>query len=486
MTLAQNANYTDTLGWDTVFAIPISQVNETIRNVKASPPKFAFSNAKGDTVLGDFADWQVTAGGDGSLIWLSIPVANVTGTLLFGNYAWSQGTLMIEVRLKYIPHDEPIAEQPTVRPHDLKLRTKSDNPADPVVSIKNIIWNTDPTGPAVDAEGTDVVKAIIPALIGDWLNTNLEQFAHIFATVNLNESIDQDAAWAWTKPTYIDYAYIDGPTLQSSILGVLCMTGGRSAGTEQIQQIDRYVIPVGSIAGYLVTQERLLADLMLPTLPLHWKNSSAQDYEVVQQGDTSTGKYQHLLRLKSDRTVQLDPVEHDGSTYTPSMKAMSIAVEGSEITFETYTETPVGMGVIAYCQTTHWYTMSLGTSKNGQTLVYAESRTPVIDHGTHESEKSEVEKWMIIVAGLLATAVLAVVTDGAALAVGGVIIGLLTGIAATSPEIICTVNSDASPSLDLLTFNSTTPIQWNSTSVFELDYAAINGPLQLGGNPHFG
>ncbi|HYG59003.1 MAG TPA: TULIP family P47-like protein [Symbiobacteriaceae bacterium] len=481
-------NLTSTLNWDTVFAIPIPQVNAAIIAHKSSPTGFAYVDAKQDSVKGDFGDWQIVQGGDGGLIWLSVPVKNVTGSLEFGDFAWASGELIIEVRLQFIPHtdDAAPASSAGAKPYALKVKASGGTPQDPVVSLKNAIFTAAPTGDAIDTFGTAVVEAVIPALIIDWLNENLADFAHVFAVVNLNEYIDKDAAWAWTKPSYTDYAYTDGATAETSILGVLCMTGGRTGTVQQIQAIDPYAIPSGSIAGYLVSDERLLGDLMLPTLPLKWPNSSRADYEVVVGGDTSTGKYQHVLQLKAGRSIQLPPVEHDGSTYTPYMKELKIAVEDNLVIFESYTETDVGMGVTAYCRTTHWYTIELGTSNNGQTLIYKEAQSPVVDQGTHASETTEIEKWMIIVAGVLATAVLAVVTDGAGLAVGGVIIGLLTGLAADAPDVIAAVNTDTSPNLDLLTFNTTDPIRWANSGVFNLNYAGLNGPLQLGGTPHFG
>jgi hypothetical protein len=154
-----------------------------------------------------------------------------------------------------------------------------------VVSLKTPIFLTDPTGPAVDTASLDIVKAILPDLVKAWLNDHLEDFTHVFATVELNDYIDQTATWAWCKPTYTDYAYTDGPTPTTSIFGVLCMTGGRQGTTQQIQQIDPYVIPVGSIGGFLVSQQRLLEELMLPTLPMKWVHSTKEDYESEKDED---------------------------------------------------------------------------------------------------------------------------------------------------------------------------------------------------------
>jgi hypothetical protein len=73
--------------------------------------------------------------------------------------------------------------------------------------------------------------------------------------------------------------------------------------------------------------------------------------------------------------------------------------------------------VTAYCTTQHWYTIELGHNKQGQTLVYRETKQPVVLQGTIEQPGMEIVKWIEIVVGVLATVVLGVVTEGAGFAV---------------------------------------------------------------------
>jgi hypothetical protein len=485
-----NNHLTDTLNWDTVFAIPITEVNKAIVQRKSSPTSFDYTSDTGTTLRGSFGDWQVTSGGDGGLVWLAVPVANVTGTFSeFGDVAWAKGTLIIEVRLLRIPHvesapaDQPADASPTTRRIAFKVRAQSNDPDDPVVSLKQPDFLADPTGPAVENAGLDVIKSLLSGLLVDWLNQHLADFEHVFATVELNDFIDHTATWAWCKPTYTDYAYTDGLTPQTSIFGVLCMTGGRQGTAQQIQQIDPYVIPTGSIGGFLVSQQRLLEELMLPTLPMKWTRSTRDDYEVVV--GSSEGSYEHILQLKAGRSVQLDDVVQNNAPYTPYLKTMKITMNNTELAFETYTETDVGSGVTAYCKTQHWYTIELGQNKQGQTLVYRETQKPVMLQGTIEQPGMEIVKWIEIIVGVVATVVLGVVTEGAGFAVGAVVIGLLVGAAIAEPEIVAAVNTDTSPSLDLLVLNATHPITWESSSVFNLNFAGLNGPLQLGGTPNF-
>ena len=85
----------------------------------------------------------------------------------------------------------------------------------------------------------------------------------------------------------------------------------------------------------------------------------------------------------------------------------------------------------------------------------------------------------------VALIVLTVLTDGAALIIGGLVIGLLLGADQILPPLIEKVNGDDSPSLDLLRVNAIDPIKWPNSQAFKLDYGMLNVSLQLGGNPGF-
>lgn len=485
MSYLTSGKLTSTLNWDTVFAISAAKVNEDIVNKKVSPLTFSYSSEKKDWIKGNFGDWQIVKGGDGALIYMSIPVYHVAGSTSLGDFNWEKGSVIIEVGLAYLPHTDEIrtsAINSATQPYALKINTSSNDPTRPIVSLKTTLFTTKPTGTAVDNVGSSYVEAIIPSFIVAWLNENIKDFNHVFAIVNLNHYIDKDKTWAWTKPTYIDYAYADGNTLQDSVLGVLCMTGGRVGTVEQIQLIDSVAMPTGSIAVYLLSEERVLEDLILPTLPLKWKNASKSDFEVVPNGDTETGRYQHVLQLKKEVSIKLENITHNGDNYTPYLKKFKIALEDDQIILETYTETVVSLGVTSYCDAIHWYTIELGHNKNGQTLIFRATKKPQVNHGTTETLAAEVLKIFEVTLAALATIVLGVLTDGAGFAVGAVVIGLLTGIAVSEPSIIENANQDTSPSIDLLTFNATNAIQWSSSGGFHLNFAGLNGPLQLSGN----
>ena len=478
-----------TFQWDTVFAVPVDQVNAAIIQQKSSPTAFDYSDPKGNAIKGAFDNWQIALNGDGKNINMYVPIRDVSGKIDGMGFSLTSADLIVTVNLEYVPADlQPASTDVTHM--NLKVRATPTSPEIPAVSLLNTKWTAAPTGQAVTTLTQEVVEDVIPSLVISWLDANLIDFAHVFCTVELNKYIDKSKGWAWTKPTDIGYAYVDGPDLSRSLLGVLCMTGGRKRTVEQSDILDAGAIPDGSQSGFLVSAKRMLEELILPTLPLHWSEARTDDFEIVPGGDTKTGRYEWILQLKTGRSFGIGSASFqngDGDTVeqTPVMKDFSISTDGLRLSMSAYTETEVGEGVTSWNKSIHDYHVTLGKNgKGAQTINYVSAGTPVTTHGSYESEGAKIFKWIMIALGAIATIVLGILTDGAAFVVGAIIIGCLTGLAADSPDIVKVVNSDASPSTDMLVFNTTNPITWANSKLFTLTDVALNGPLQLGGTLH--
>ncbi len=463
-----------TYNWDTVFALPASIVNNAIIKKKSSPSRFKYSftpegSTIESTVSANFGDWLITQGGDGKNLRMSVPLNTIA--VLSGTEVptfLGSANAVIEIKLHYVPHtDAPSPKSGKL----MKLVPKNilESPTDPVVTLVGEIKYQNPPG--------IVEKAVFEIGFRDWINANLAEFDHIFAVININDKIDSDAQWAFTKPTYTSYAFIDRDTLEDSVFGVLCMTGGRS-GEKFTEQISPNAIPASSKAGFLISQRRFLDDLVKPALKLSY-NGLTEDKLSISSDGTS-------LSLKIGETVQLKDVSHDGNKYSPLLKEFEITALGQTLKIYSHTKTEVSSGIYSISKATHWYNIKLGTKSNGkQTLKYSESQKAKI---THETEKSVGVEIGEIIAGIL-TAIVVVIagilTDGAAFVAAAAVIGLLGGMAAATPSIIAAANKDDSPDIDMLVINTTDPITWPDSKDFLLEYAGLNVSLQLGGNPQF-
>lgn len=462
-----NTNAVYTFGWDTSFGIPIPDANKAIVDKKSSPKNFSYSEST-FSLSSDFGNWQICEGGSGKNIRFSIPLTNLELTYTStGNKVTSpSGTAIMEVNMHYIPHTESATNDVKSNPKALVVKSTSTSESQPAAILVSLTLSKD--------LGT-VSEAIVEEGLKNWLNENLEDFNHIFSVVDLNRMIDQ-GKWGFVTPNYTSYAFLDGKDLDSSILGVLTMTGDRT-GDDLANQISNDIIPTKSKAGFLISQTRTLSDLIRPAIE--------QAYPGLDESNFLLNNAGTKLYLKAGVSIDIKPVDHDGSTYQPVLKQLSVESDGQILTLQSYTETEVAAGITAQCTATNWYKIELGTSSKGQTLKFVESQPADIQHTIHRSEGSIITQIIIAIVAAVALIILTVVTDGAALIVGGLIIGLILGADMIVPDVIEAVNTDASPAIDLLTINAVDPIKWTDSSDFKLDYASLNVSMQLGGDPLF-
>lgn len=482
MTKKGQDQQTNTYGWDTVFAIPVKYVNEAIAFHKSSPKGFSLTTADGASITGSFGHWQVAHGGNGGLMWFTVPCLGIKYHHSLGNATWKDVDLTIQIRLRYIDAPGTPAPAAKVATRHLVVDHDNSNPMLPPVSQVNTKSNSQPIGPLATLLGVDNVEPVICGEIVEWLKENLSEFAHVFAIVDLNLDLAQTQQWAWAKPTDTGYAYENGTSLDDSLFGVLCMTGGRKAGIQQAFQVDKFAIPPACPGGYLIAQQRFLEDLVLPSIPAKYTNSSMDDYEIVAGGNTGTGKYTRNLRLKTDKSIKLTDIEHEGTTYTPYLTSYEIAMEGTTMTFSARTETDCGWNTTAWCTSVHKFEISL--DQKTQQLGYREVGTASVQNGS-ESESTWIEKALSIFAAVVLTVILGLLTDGAGFFIGAVVIGLVCGVGGDTQEIVNAVNQDTSPDVNALAANIAGPIRWPLASKFELVTASLMGPLRLGGIPHF-
>jgi len=463
---SSNDSSVETYNWDTAFAIPVADVNQAIVDHHSSPRSFSNADAYA-AVSADFGDWQITQGGDGKNVRLALPLSNISITIAETKkmLTFPSGRAVIEIKLHYLPHTDPTADPADGQPYKLVVRDTSANSDDPVATL---VESTIEGNPGI------VTKAIFDESLLNWCNNNLGTFAHVFAVVNLNRMVDQ-GAWGFVTPNYTSYAYLDGNTVDDSIFAVLCMTGDRT-GEDISEQVSPNAIPNGSVAGFLISQRRTLYDLVRPAICQAYRGLTVDDINLSADGTT--------LTLKDGAQVTLTPVINDGQIYYPVLKQLSIEANGQILTLTSYTETPVATGITATCTATHWYQMGLGESNQGQTLVFEQAQQPSIVHNIVQSQGSHVTEEIIEIVAAVAL-LLVLLTDGAALILGGLVIGLLIGATQIIPAEIEKANKDDSPSIDLMLVNAVSPISWPNSSIFKLNFASLNVSLQIGGDPTF-
>lgn len=457
----------NTFGWDTVFALRIADVNAELRKPGVSPAGFEASLPNVCTVAGTFGAWQIAvgdAGGDGTLLRMQAAVRSGKLSFKGTDYDIANSTVLFDVELTYIDHPE--VKLPSGQRRTLQVRTTPPSPSQQVVHV------TDFTHP------NDLVRALAIAAMPVWFNTHLDAFAHVFATVDLNVILQQQHL-RWLAPSFTGYAYHNGPDERGSYLGVLSMTSAGSAGSA-VSALSAVAIPEGQRAGFLISPALMLSNLFLPSLLNAFPGSRLADYVVKPSGP----------QIANTGDIALATVTHNGIDYHPVMEWMELTVDGNGLRLSARTRIEISPGIVSYVKQTSFHQIRLVNRGDGtQTLTLVEAQAAESDHWTDVATGLKILADVLIIIGIIVELVLAALTGGAALVIGGIIIGLLFGLASSTPDLIAAIAggavSDKSPAIDMLVDAASATIAWQGSKSFRIGSAALAGSFVMGGDPLF-
>ncbi len=454
-----SGNVTDTAqtyGWDTVFAMHIDDVNAAIVAQKSSPASFAENDTEeGYSIAGKFGDWAIVPGGDGDLICLGLPVKD---TLVTGpNDKWNvSGTIRATVRLDLL-HDVEVANR-----RHLKVRTQPVAPDIPVATVVGTSF----TGVAPPF----IAETALRMLMQDWLNANLADFDHVFSTVDLDRRA-ASGAFQWMQPTDVAYAYTDLGSATDGALAILSMTGGRSS-EGLIQQVSNACVPAGHKASLLISRARVIDQLLLPTIPFSYKNSTAGDFILSTTGQSIT---------IGPNSVSFT-VTSDGSDYSASIESLSVTIEGQILIYDVTTKTDLSPGIRAWCRTINRLNLGLGKAADGgQCITFTDAVPADITHWTDHDPGIDIAEKILAIAALVASVVATVLTDGAAIGTVALAIGFAAGVLMVTTTAIENAGEDKAPAITAAVLDATSAIKWPLSSGFVLSQAGLSDSLQLTG-----
>lgn len=472
----------DTLGWDTVFAITLPNVNSALRQPAASPGNFDAKLASNYAISGTFGDWQVTMGGDGQDVYLLVPVKSGTLNYLGTSYSMDGSVATVVINFDFLPGQPAVPPVPTSASgteHHMKAKTRSQNPAiDPIASVVQFSF---PEGNK-SSGNTPVHRALFQGALTQWFIENLARFNHVFSTVNLAQKSDE-ASFQWLKPSLTSYAYADGTTPDNSILGVLTTTQRRTIG-DLSHEIVPDAIPVGAQSGFLISSNLFLKESVLPGLPHAFKNASAENFQLSNDGTE--------IVLAPGAVVDMNTVTHDGTPYFPKLKSFNLQVNDTEIVTNMKVAVNISPGIDITIYLTTYQTLVLVNKPDGtQTLGYKNTRPMKHTYTKH------VAAWVKITIAVvsLIVAIVGVFIAGPAAEIAemiviaivvAIIVGIITGIEMIIEDVIAKGVANAMPAINPLIYAATDPIVWpTAASKFTLTSATLNGSIQLGGTLHF-
>jgi hypothetical protein len=475
-----------TLGWDTVFAIRVPDVNAAIVEEKTSPKTFASGDLGGGwSITGDFGDWQITPGGDGENINLLIPATS--GIMVFSGktYALDGAQITAQYKLELMPGNPPPNTPPTKEGsnHKFKPSTQAESSHINVVSVIDVTipkatkdrW---PTGMPAAA-----VEALVEGAFGKDLNANVSDFTHTFAAVDLNVMADHGSL-QWLKPAFTSYAYADGHDLCSSFFGVLTLTDNIERAANLMHELSPAAIPTTQRSAFLISEQLFMRQAILPNLPNAFKSASSSDFKLTNNGT-------EVINATTDK-VELDGVKYGAITYHPYLESFDLVINTTELVTTMTVKIDISPGITTYVDISTYHGLELEKKTNGkQTIGYTTTRPYQATHRVHTAPGVIVTE---VVAGLIVAVVgvvIAAVVDNLLTAIiVGVIAAILGAVIAAIQIILTDVIAkgvaEAMPDIDPLIQAGTHPITWpTQVSDFTITQVGLNRSIQLSGDPGF-
>jgi hypothetical protein len=264
------ANLGLTNGWDTVYAIRLTNVDKSIEKRPDDWPTTASGTSTGATGRYDLnvtqlANWRVgsaAASGGGTL---NMNVDIVTGTLTKTPPSGAPSstdlaglTASVQLGLGWVA--SPVSATQQLQPSDID-----------VVAIT-------PQG-RLDATGESVLKSMLRSAFA----ADHDNFKASFAEIDIGAKEAKDGL-EWLLPTDVNYAVSVPPqgttaTLENSFLAVLAMTQNRPP-TNLTQEVSGSAIPGSARGGFNIHRRLFLEKMVRPGMPALCLDASEADFEL--------------------------------------------------------------------------------------------------------------------------------------------------------------------------------------------------------------
>ncbi len=452
-----------TLGWDTISAVALTDVNNAIVKYGTSPrtwdgtvPHTKFSPSV--ALTGQFEPWSLTTGGTGSKVIMKIPFH---AEVVVGDgadrttYVIKGGTAGVEVNLAFDPKQQ------------LRVDTLPDKGK--LAEVIDVTF-TQPAAGDMPAEDREWLNKTLKYLLEQWLDApaNLSQFQHVFTAIDLN-SAEAMGNLAWILPTYTSYAYINGKSEDDSYLGVLCMTENRDPGNAPQELAPGAMTgDQQKWSGFTVSKDRFMNKMVLPGLQHHFPKAKL----TVKNGAFTAAS-----------EFQVDKIVVDGDSYQPVATLFTVSVGYDRITTNMQLHIPVNSHIDGYAKIEYAIQPKLDKNSKGQACVTYKVVQQDLNHWTTtDGIIGDFELWLAKVADGLGGMLRSVVGDIGVKVLGGILFGgvfsLMDGLDGLDVEKAL----DHLPTADSFAQDATLPVAWTNADVLKPAQVRLhNGAFQLFG-----
>ena len=243
------ANYPDLYGWDTAFAVSITEVNVALAKVAATSTYSQSSAVTGGNATVSFAlqKWKLTDTPGGNQLVANLSFTSNSTLTLPTNAQVSLSGWTIDVTFAAAFE----ATDPTTQ----KLKPVTLNAA-PWASV---VVNAPSAVPFAQ-------QTYVQVIMTDWFNQSTDAmtvFDTEFLTVDIGKQIGIGPL-AWLQPAKLGFA---GAMMQDNVtkaLGILAMTDPTKDPAAATLQLSPYAIVPGATAGYLISNDLVLKNMFVP------------------------------------------------------------------------------------------------------------------------------------------------------------------------------------------------------------------------------
>lgn len=457
----------DTQGWDTVYALHIDDANAAIRAMGRTPESFAVERPSDRIAArGRFGPWRITRGGSGRLINMALPLQDLRLSVLGQEHAIPEATVDIMLHLEFLSAE---GQERQEHPHVLVAAHRPDA-AEGAAVVQRILL---PEGASLDFLAEGALRELLAA----WLAENLAAFDHVFASVDIGgREAEAGDPFAWLRPTHVSYAYADIEDAEDGVLGVLCMTEGRSADG-LAAAVSPGVLPPGRRAAFVISARRMMERLLLPAMTRLFDGARASDFMLSESGRTI-----HASRSGIPFSVR-NP--ETGETHSGTLEALTVEIVGHELRLETSTRAEVLEGYHAICRTENRIALRLGGPGDAP-----EKRNAILFECTHQESEHDIDsndgikasQLMLGVAALFAAGVLIAMSDGL-FAVVAVAVIAASGLYMLADLLIRGIHVDDAPKIDALILGVSARMKWTGVDAFSVEELTLADALHFLGRP---
>jgi len=393
-----------TNGWDIVYAIRLTEVNQAISRNLSGWPATAVGSSSGSTgsytLNSGLTNWRVS------------PVQTGGGTLIM-DVDFTPGSTLTSTPNQGSPVTVDLGGLTATVQLSLAWvaaagTTRALQPTDLVVSAIT-------PGTALDASLQSIVRSMLKAALLD----DQAQFKASLATINIADR-EAQGTLQWLKPnTYISFALSVPqlsvtPTLENSFLAVLAMTENRDAAA-LTQEVSANAIPENDRAAFLIDKRLFFEKLVKPGMALLFSDATADDFELF---NDSKG-------LRNTRALNF-PRLHIPAGHGATARDVSPSIAAQHFSFELD-----GNTLVMHLQdfTFEWQagvTVKLDHTTRAHMSLTSDQRLLLVEDSTTTNSTVVVASWVTwttVAAGVAS----AIVAAGVGAAIGAAVEGVAEG-----------------------------------------------------------